>query len=316
MSADLTAEQLATLTPEEVAAITGEDEHSPDELAALQRLADQANGADDGDDGDDDDGDADTGHDTKPAPAAPATQTQTQQDADAAADVAQVAAQKAVAAEPAQPVYKAEMPAEFDSMVETIADQESELKRQFKEGDIDFEDYTAKQAELIAQRQTLNTQKIKAEISQEMSQQTAANNWQATVNRNIEDFAKEQGGIDYRKDESKQADLDQFVRILANKPENSAQSMDWFMQEAHKRVKALHGIADAPKSKGDTVADAAARRRQDSSGAPKTLAQVPGGDGPGDIGSKFAHLDSLEGEALEGAIASMTPAQRAAYAAE
>jgi hypothetical protein len=37
---------------------------------------------------------------------------------------------------------------------------------------------------------------------------------------------------------------------------------------------------------------------------------VPGGDGPGDVEGEFAHLDALEGEALESAIAKMSPAQR------
>jgi len=48
---------------------------------------------------------------------------------------------------------------------------------------------------------------------------------------------------------------------------------------------------------------------------PKTLAQVPGSDGPGDVGSEFAAVDSLSGDELEDAIARMTPAQRAKYAA-
>jgi hypothetical protein len=44
--------------------------------------------------------------------------------------------------------------------------------------------------------------------------------------------------------------------------------------------------------------------------APRTLADVPGGDGPGDVGGEFADVLALDGEAYEHAIARMSPAQR------
>jgi hypothetical protein len=146
-----------------------------------------------------------------------------------------------------------------------------------------------------------------------MTQQSAQTQWQNTINKSMVEFAKpENGGIDYRKDADKAADLDQFVKVLANRTENSDKPMDWFLTEAHKRVKALHGVATAEKKVDPAAAAKVANdaRKPPIGSAPATLAQVPGGDGPGDVAGEFADLDALEGEALEGAIAKLTPAQR------
>jgi len=129
-------------------------------------------------------------------------------------------------------------------------------------------------------------------------------------------------GIDYNKDPARAADLDTFVKALANNDTNSDKPMSWFLIEAHKRVKALHGDVAAPAptpapapapTAAQAIAAAAAARKPDASAAPKTLAQVPGGDGPGDIAGEFAGLDNLEGDALEDAIARMSPAMREKY---
>ena len=53
---------------------------------------------------------------------------------------------------------------------------------------------------------------------------------------------------DYRKDTEKWSDLDAFVRSLAARTEYAHQSMDWFLEEAHKRVLALHGMSPTVKA--------------------------------------------------------------------
>jgi len=69
------------------------------------------------------------------------------------------------------------------------------------------------------------------------------------------------------------------------------------------------GLVAAP-----VVADVKASRKSPIDAAPKTLAQVPGGNGPGDVdGNEFSDVDRLTGDAQEAAIAKMTPAQRERY---
>jgi hypothetical protein len=319
-AATLDQDILDTMTPEELAAIN-DPEHSEAELEAMRRIAD-----DDGDDdGDDDDPSAPPveGKDAPPAaenkPAAPAAAATTNTDPAPAKPAASAAVE-----EPAMPpsavtaTYDAKLPSDYDDQVKTLATQEADLKAKFKSGEIDFDEFELQRGELLTRRDELNQARIKAEISQEMTQQTAQNQWKSTVDRFVMSAAKEEGGIDYRKDLSKQADLDQFVRVLASRDENSDKPMDWFLTEAHKRVKALHGVADvAPAPKADPAAAAKAAnegRKPPVAAMPATLAQVPGGDGPGDVAGEFADIDALEGDALESAIAKMTPAQREKWA--
>lgn len=311
-AADIDQDALATLTPEEREAIEGND-YDDGDLEAMKKIAGDAKASDDDEDDEDegDDGDEDAG--------APPVEGEGAKPADSADDDGQANAEEVEESDPpaaqAAPRYEAKLPSDYDDQIKSLKERDAELRQKFKDGEIDIDERDAGLAELTEQREQLLVARAKAEISQEMTQQSAAQQWQATVNRALNDFAKpENGGIDYRKDTGKQADLDQFVKLLANKEENADRPMEWFLAEAHKRVQALHGIAVATKAKLDTVDEAKAKRKPPVAAAPKTLAQVPGSDGPGDVDDQFADIASLDGWELEQAIARMTPAQREKFA--
>lgn len=310
MPPELDAEMLATLTPEERAAIE-DDKPSADELAAMQRIA--AGAPDD----DEDDGDDDAPANAAPVEGKPATDpAPAAADTDPAPAASVNADPEPDADEPAAkavPTYDAKLPEDFEAKVQGLVEQEQSAWAKFDEGEIDRTELQKQLRDIETSRADLNTARVKAEISQEMTAQTAQQQWANAINRSMREFAKpENGGIDYRKDEAKAADLDQFVKVLANNPANEDKPMEWFLSEAHKRVQALHGVA--PAAPKQTVADATARRKPPVDAAPKTLAQVPGSDGPGDVAGEFADLDTLEGNDLEAAIAKMTPAQRERFA--
>jgi hypothetical protein len=207
--------------------------------------------------------------------------------------------------------YHATLPEDYAANVDEVKAKRAELADQFKSGTIDFDSYNVHLAEVNAQAEALTIQRAKAEISQETSQQAAARQWNAAIGTTM-DHAAAVDGIDYRADEAKGKDLDAFVRALGNDQANADKSMQWFLDEAHKRVMALHGLTPGKAAPGAPAVPAKPGPRKASlEGMPASLAQVPGADGPGDVsGDSFAHLDSLDGEALEQAIAKMTPAQR------
>lgn len=307
MSANsLPSDALAMLTDEEREAIESSD-LTPEEIAAMKAIAngdEQPAAAAAAESGDDDDDDNDDGDDD--APAAGATE----------AAAAPAAPEPAAAPAPsASPRYQASLPADYENKVADLAGREAELKRAFRAGEIEFDDFESKRDELLREREALTIARTKAEISQEMTAQTAEQQWANTVNgflASVAALSPEQGGIDYRKDAEKAADLDTFVKTLAGRQENSDKPMEWFLQEAHRRVRALHNLAAAPAA-APAPAPAPAKpasRKPDLSSVPTTLAQVPGGDGPGDVSGEFADVLSLEGEEYEAAIARMTPAQR------
>lgn len=296
----LDADALATLTPEEREAIEA-DEMTADDRAALAAVAgdspparNTAAGDDDDDEDDDEDDDGPAAAPVEGHGAAPAS---AEQGADADADP-----------EPtprAVPRYQAELPADYDDQIKDLKARDADLRQKFKDGEIDIDERDAGLAEITEQREALLVQRAKAEISTEMTQQSAAEQWRATVAASIESFAKpENGGIDYTKDAEAMEALDSEVKSLGQMPRHANKPMEWFMQEAHRRVLAERGITLAPKPapQKDPVADARAARKPPVDAAPKTLAQVPGSDGPGDVGDEFADILALDGVEYEDAI--------------
>lgn len=301
----LDAEALATLTPEEREAIESSD-MSPEELAAMQRIAGESD-----DDDDDDDDDSDASSSAAPVEGKGAADTTPADDAPTKADAPAPAPTRQAANR-----YEAPLPADYDTKVQELAEREAELKRKFRSGEMEFDDFETQRAELLTERETLTIARTKAEISQEMTAQSAQQAWQSTVDSFLTKTAQD-SGLDYRKDAEKMDDLDQFVKTLAAKSTNADKPMEWFLQEAHRRVQALHGMsatAPTPAPKTDTKAaankPASTSRTPPVDAVPTTLANVPGGDGPGDVEGEFADVLALDGMAYETAIARMTPTQR------
>lgn len=303
-TAALDQDALANLTPEEREAFN-EPEYNEQERAALQRLAGDAG---------DDDGDPDEVLDANGNPVA-AAKDPVKEEPKANADVTDVVAK---ASEPAaaaqvqtdpkpepQAVYKAELPEDFEAKVADIKQKTTDLRAQFKAGDIDFDTFEAKKSELDDARESLMVARTKAELSQEMTAQSAEAQWRQSINALFANVLKTEG-VDYQNDMARQTDLDTFVKALANNTANQDKSPEWFLAEAHKRVNALHG-SPAPAA---APAPAAKAQNRTPPAAPKSIAGIPGGEGPGDVGSEFASVDALAGDDLEAAIARMTPAQR------
>ncbi len=312
----LTDAELATLTPEEREAIQ-DSEYTETELAAMRKLADDASGDGPGDDDDDDEGDDEGDDNDEVAAAAIAEAKAPAADAEPAAEPAAAAgpsAEPAATGDTFVPRYDAALPADFDAQVKTLTDEQAALKTKFQAGELDFDEYEVQRDELVAKREALTIARAKAEISAEMTAQTQAQRWQAAVVSFAARTAAD-GGFDYRKDAAKARDLDTFVRALAADEANADQPHEWFLTEAHRRVMALHGGAPAPKPEpsGATAPAAKPSRRPPLAAVPPSLANVPGGEGPGDVTGEFADIDALDGTDLESAIARMTPAQRERY---
>lgn len=306
MSTQLDPHLLATLDPEERAAFEPDPDADADELRAIAGEDAYDGSDDDADDDSTEQKDAEALESTN-APGPAPVEGKGAKDVPPADDEAPAAAAPSEVAS----VYRADLPSDYDAQLQSIKDEDAALRQKFKDGEIDIDERDAGLAELSERREQLLVARAKAEISQEMTQQTTATQWQATINRAVSEFARpENGGIDYRKDPVKAQDWDQFVRVLAAKPEHSDKPMDWFLQEAHKRVMALHGVERKALSPRDAMADAKSKRKPPMDGAPLTLAQVPGSDGPGDVGDEFSDVMALDGLEFEQAIARMSPAQR------
>lgn len=314
---------LANLTDEERAAIAGDD-LSEDEKAALQDIAgdediddDLDDDADDGGDDDNQDDDAADAESAADVPAATEGKPAKAPDvaAPAAADTAADAEEGEDVAAPA--VYQAALPDDFDERVKAIDDAETEAARKFEAGEIEAPAYVIETRRIATERGELDRHRVKAEVAAEMTQQAAMNQWQRQVSQFMRE-AKKADGVDYLKDEALNAELDTMVKALASNPVHANKSGAWFLGQAHKAVKAMHGITSKPAADPKPAATndgKPASRKPPIDKAPKTLAQVPGGEGPGDVADEFVNLDNLDGDDYENALAKLTPSQRQRYLA-
>lgn len=290
----------STLTPEELQAINDTDDVSAEDQAALARIA---QGGDDGDDEDEIGGNPDEvlDADGNPVETLEVVAPASKQTPTPATDPPPV--ERTPAAKPF--VFKADLPADFAERITNLNEQESALRQQFREGDVSVDQYDAQRDEIQSARAELNNSKIKAELANDLNQQTAEAaaasfeaNFMSTTARDGVDYAIEKNVKLFN------VMLDEATADNAEKPK------EWLWAEAHKLVLAARGLAPAAVGKPQP-----ATRRPPLSAVPKTLAQVPGSDGPGDVGSEFAGVDALNGDELEDAIARMSPTQRAKYAA-
>lgn len=295
------------LTDEERAAMA--DELSDDEKAALKAVA----GDDDDDENDDDEGGDGDGDDV--VAAAPAAKP-----AEGAAPAAPAAAalpdgdgvtEDEIAPLPFKPQFKLDLPPDLDDQIAGLSTKEAELAQRMKDGEIDVTEFLTEQNAVARERAALEAKRDQAATFEEMNRQTAEQEWMWTVAQ-FKARVKKAEGVDYAGSVDLDADLDTFVKAIASKPENANKDFSFFLTEAHKRVKALHGIGAAPAAKEDPKPKP--RKAANAAAVPVTLASVPGGDGPGDVGNdEFANLDKLEGLEYETALAKMTKEQRDRY---
>jgi len=316
-------EDLSGLSEEERAAIVGD---SDNEKAALQAAIDEGtqalkavSGSDDGEDGDQS---VATGNDT-PA----GSQGDDQQPGAAAAPAVESAAAAAEAAKVASPesresstnpgfvpMFNADPVDGFDDKMRALNEDKAKAFKQFTDGEIDASAYAQAEQNYLDQRDQLRSAKERAELANSMKEQTEQQRWMWEVDQ-FKKTALRADGVDYKEDKFNNA-LDRWVKVLAADPENAEQSGEWLLNEAHKNVMLQYGVTKPATAAAASAAAARQGRQPDLSKIPPAnLAKVPAA-AEGDSGSsEFAHLDNLEGIALERALAKMSSEQQERYLA-
>ena len=228
----------------------------------------------------------------------------------------------AAAAEADETPAKAKVPDHFTPIAETLSPEEleaintdlAEIKQQFDDGDIDYEVYTDKRLELekaIWHHEQAEMQNVNA-IEQRW---TWEREWYIQSNPELENSQVIYGAF-----------AAQVNALLADDEFSTAPGFD-ILTEAHKRVAAEvtslagpGGTAPAAtpaadkQSADERAKNALAKAKAAEAGKrpPETLAGKPAAEANVDA-NKFAHLDSLEGEALQKAIDKLSPADLKEY---
>lgn len=288
-------EELAGLSDEERAAIKDDD----DESDILKNIA----GGDDNDDDEDIAGNSDessVGHDDVGDTSAKAEDSITaegdngkgEEEDDTPAPEAEF-----------QQEFRSQIPDGLEEKISSLDRRSEELMQKFKDGDVDLPEFMAQKSSIDDERMQLTLDQKQAEWALRQNEDSRAQRWKWEQERF---FNQEKSSI--YKDPIILAALDASVKQIASDPANAKKAPGFYLEEADRQVRKRFNMGEQPAKTAK-----AQNRQPDLSGVPKTLAQLPAAEMPetGDV--EFAHLDKLDGIALEQALRKLTPEQEARY---
>lgn len=273
---------------------------TPEDLKALEAIA-AAEAAGQDPFGDDEplttEADAD-----EPAPEAAAEPEAKQAAADATTAEAEQAESKPaeVSAEAVElPTYKAELPSDYKTQRAELMKAKADAMKQLMDGEIDADAYAAEDARVSEALEDLAAARIRAETLQEANAQSQQAYQARAIQRLI---ANAKAEVDYAADATAQKQFDTSLQVLAAQPDNAGKDFADLIEDAHKMVKAMRGIAPQAKP---------AAERKPAGDAPVTLRSLPSASTP-NTGGVIEQIARLKGPAYEAAYAKLTPAQQAA----
>jgi hypothetical protein len=302
----LTAEEMQGMSPEEIELLSEglEADGTPVEAGSATTPA-----PDDSDEDPDDDAPA-----AAPAPAATPAEAQT---ADQSATLhfdpkAEEPAGQVVDDEPATapaafvPQYSAEVPADAQQQIDALRSKERAAFKQLMAGESDMDEdaYEAIRAPIEQQIDDLKAKMLTASIFKQATEQAqvqrAREEWETAKAQAFEKFKAD--GLDYSdpKRPGLMAAYNHHLKALGSNPANEDKTGTWFLKEADRLTREDLGIKPAPPALAKPA------RGVDRSAIPPTLSRVPPSADSAISGDEFSHLSSLDGAALEKAIAKMT----------
>ena len=273
---------------------------TPEDLKALEAIAAaQAAGQDPF--GDDEQLTVEAGADESAPEAAPEAAAEPEAEqaaADAPAADPEPAAASTEAAE--LPTYKAEVPQDYKAQRAQLLQAKAEAMKKLMDGEIDAEAFAAEDMRVAEALEDLAAARIRAETLQDANAQSQQAYQARAIQRLIANTKSE---VDYAADLNAQKQFDTSLQVLAAQPDNASKDFADLIEDAHKMVKAMRGIAQAPKQ---PAAD-----RRPAGDVPVTLRSLPSASTPNTSGV-IEQIGRLKGTAYEVAYAKLTPAQQAA----
>ena len=270
----------------------GGDPYGDDEPLVAETIEVQANAAAQAQ--------ADEGGNSAPGALLPATDEQ------APAGTAEEAAPEVVAEPQALPQYTVDG-TDFAAQRAALRAERREVEAKWASGELSDDDRATALDELQDKSDALLIEQTRASTLAEanaQAEQRAAEsraNAETAAMRAVAEAAKASGQIDYASDIKAQKQFDVMFTAVKADPDNADKTSSQLVQEAHKAVLALRGIADKTPAKERTAPP-----------APPTLRNLPNATTSNSGGTVADSIGRLTGAAYQAAFAKLTPAQKAA----
>lgn len=235
--------------------------------------------------------------------------------APAVADHAQPAAATEPSATPGAPLYVATAPADAEAKLAEIGTKKADLRKQYDDGDVTFEDYEAQKDTLVKQEREIERQVDKAEIAVEMEEQRRKNQW-ANDCETFMTTPEHKALYDGEANKEAFGHLNETIIAFAKMPMYGKLSGPQLLDKAHRHIMAERGTPVAAPAAA--AAPAVAKPAVPKPALPPNIASLPSASSNDPGEGRFAGLDRLattNTEAYEAALAKLSPAEQDAYLA-
>lgn len=278
-----TEDELASLTPDELSALQGDD--GEEEI-----LADLAK---------------DEPEDVAVIPVEKSTEVANEVD-----EVkAEVKAEDAIQAddESTRPLYKVDAPANSDATRAELSTKKAEALQKLLDGEMTAAEYSTVDSEVTSQLNAIDRAEIKAEVSQDMTQQQLLREWDREIKGVI--TAAKADGLDYKSKPELMDEFDTLIRVFSQEASQKGMSDEglgaskWALAQANSIMKTRHGIIAKTAAQVVAPAKSAGPRHE-----LQTLSGLPNADRANVDNDTISRLGSLVGDDLEKAMASMSKA--------
>jgi len=209
------------------------------------------------------------------------------------------------------PILVAQAPADAEAKLAEIATKRAELRKQYDDGDITFDQYDSQKDALAKDEREIERAIDKAHIAADMAEQQRRNEWDAQCAAFLSQHDEYEGGKGERFEH-----LNETLKAIAVMPRNQGLTGPQLLEKAHKLVLADIGDAPAAAAPATAAKPAAKAAPAPAPKLPPNLAHIPAAQGTETGEGRFANLDRLQAtnyEAYEAALAKMTPAEQDAY---
>lgn len=216
-----------------------------------------------------------------------------------------------------EPIYQAQTGDNLDQQLKDLSQARRDARRKYEEGELSEDQYDAELDRIEQERDKVNSARIRAEVSADMTTQQLQREYRKTLDGFFADVKK--AGFDYKADANKGAlqHLDKAIKALSQTAEGDEGPDLWreILSNAHLVTAAKFKIPTQKAGSDDTgktskAAEVARSRTPDLSKVPPTVGRGPSAGTPSVNSDEFSHLDGLSGIALERAVARLTPDQQ------
>lgn len=219
-----------------------------------------------------------------------------------------------------EPIYQAQTGDNLDQQLKDLSQARRDARRKYEEGELSEDDYDAELDRIEQERDKVNSARIRAEVSADMTTQQLQREYRKTLDGFFADIKR--SGFDYKSDANKGAlqHLDKTIKALSQTADGEEGPELWreILGNAHMVTAAKFKIPTQKASGDETgkegktskAAEVARSRTPDLSKVPPTVGRGPSAGTPSVNSDEFSHLDGLSGIALERAVARLTPDQQ------